>query len=173
MVVCPGRQRSAGRCLVPDRRRGSAFAPLWGAAFSTKYGKRTSTFAGQQGALTWLARTRYSLALYMNRQPHVAVVGATVVVSLFNLTAQAGISVVGPLPQGLPVQNLVEGLTQCYRKIGLNVAGWRAEYAAARPAVPGQSTGGSCLRPAAHPKRTRSGSGVPGAAIARQARRHG
>src|SRR5512136_1519175 len=32
----------------------------------------------------------------------IAVVGATIVVSLFGLTAQAGISVVGPLPQGLP-----------------------------------------------------------------------
>jgi len=32
----------------------------------------------------------------------IAVVGATIVVSLFALTARAGISVVGPLPQGLP-----------------------------------------------------------------------
>jgi high affinity sulfate transporter 1 len=32
----------------------------------------------------------------------IAVVGATTVVSLFDLTAQAGVSVVGPLPQGLP-----------------------------------------------------------------------
>src|SRR6516165_7619343 len=32
-----------------------------------------------------------------------AVVGATVVVGLFDLAAQAGVSVLGPLPQGLPV----------------------------------------------------------------------
>jgi high affinity sulfate transporter 1 len=32
----------------------------------------------------------------------IAVVGATIVVSLFSLTARAGVSVVGPVPQGLP-----------------------------------------------------------------------
>jgi high affinity sulfate transporter 1 len=32
----------------------------------------------------------------------VAVIGATIVVSIFNLAATAGVSVVGPLPQGLP-----------------------------------------------------------------------
>ncbi len=36
----------------------------------------------------------------------IAVVGATIVVALFDLTARAGISVVGPLPQGLPAPQI-------------------------------------------------------------------
>ena len=36
----------------------------------------------------------------------VAVIAATVVVALFDLAAQTGISVLGPLPQGLPAARL-------------------------------------------------------------------
>jgi high affinity sulfate transporter 1 len=52
-----------------------------------------------------------ALILLLKRRPRVpgiliAVVGATVVVALFDLASRAGVSVLGPLPQGLPVPAL-------------------------------------------------------------------
>jgi high affinity sulfate transporter 1 len=52
-----------------------------------------------------------ALILVLKRRPRVpgiliAVVAATVVVALFDLASRAGVSVLGPLPQGLPVPTL-------------------------------------------------------------------
>lgn len=55
--------------------------------------------------------TALALILALKRRPRVpgilvAVVAATVVVALFDLASRAGVSVLGPLPQGLPVPTL-------------------------------------------------------------------
>jgi MFS superfamily sulfate permease-like transporter len=55
--------------------------------------------------------TALALILVLKRRPRVpgiliAVVAATVVVALFDLASRAGVSVLGPLPQGLPVPTL-------------------------------------------------------------------
>jgi MFS superfamily sulfate permease-like transporter len=55
--------------------------------------------------------TALALILVLKRRPRVpgiliAVVAATVVVALFELASRAGVSVLGPLPQGLPVPTL-------------------------------------------------------------------
>ena len=68
--------------------------------------------AGQTNAVALaIGGTALALILVLKRRPRIpgiliAVVAATVVVALFDLASRAGVSVLGPLPQGLPMPRL-------------------------------------------------------------------
>ena len=68
--------------------------------------------AGQTNVVALaIGGTALALILVLKRRPRIpgiliAVVAATVVVALFDLASRAGVSVLGPLPQGLPMPRL-------------------------------------------------------------------